>query len=922
MLISFYLSMLAFTFFPVSSTSYVLRDAHAQQSARRAYEESLTKRESVPPGYVAAPYYPTPLGGWVPEWADAYSRAHAIISNMTLAEKVNLTTGTGLYMGPCVGNTGSALRFGIPNLCLEDSALGVALTDHNTAFPAGITTGATFNKDLMYARGQALGAEARGKGVNIQLGPTVGPLGRKPRGGRNWEGFGADPVLQGVGGAQTIQGMQSQGVIATVKHFVGNEQEQYRMESIPHGLMRAESSNIDDRTLHELYAWPFAEAVRVGVGAVMTSYNEVNGSACSQNSYLINGILKDELGFQGIVMTDWLAHIGGVSSALAGLDMSMPGDGSIPLLGQSYWAYELSNSVLNGSVPMERLNDMVTRIVATWLQMGQDSGDYPDVNFSSNTADASGLCYPGAVLSPICNPINQYVAVNTTEHAATAKQVAQEGITLLKNDNNALPLKLNATLRVFGTDAQNNLQGPNSCGSRACDSGVLGMGWGSGTANYPYLDAPIDALRRRIPNVDYYATDTFPSGAKVALDDTALVFINSDSGEGSFTVEGNPGDRTISGLHAWHGGDALVSAAASSYDTVIVIVHTVGPILLESWIDLPSVKGVLFAHLPGQEAGDSLVEVLFGDVSPSGHLPYSIPKSEDDYPASVSLVGPAADGGQVQDTYTEGVFIDYRYLQAHNITPRYPFGHGLSYTRFSFTNATLSGPAAGELSTFPPPRPAKPVSPPTYSNEIPPFSEISWANSGIPLLQRINRYLYPYLTAPPPNSLAPGSNTTTNTTTASNTTSSPPPHAPPRAGGSQGGNPALFSTLYTLNLTVTNTGPVPGKAVAMLFIEYPVQAGFETPPRQLRDFVKTRTLSPGEAEVVSLEVRRKDVSVWDSVVQDWRVLNGNGNGNADGGNGEGYGFVVGMSAAAAARGEDGMGIGMVRCSSNGGCEEI
>lgn len=123
-------------------------------------------------------------------------------------------------------------------------------------------------------------------------------LGRKPRGGRNWEGFGADPVLQALGGAETIKGMQANGVIATIKHLVGNEQEQYRMDIIPHGLMKAISSNIDDRTLHELYAWPFAEAIRAGVGAVMTAYNDVNGSASSQNSQLINGLLKDEMGFQ------------------------------------------------------------------------------------------------------------------------------------------------------------------------------------------------------------------------------------------------------------------------------------------------------------------------------------------------------------------------------------------------------------------------------------------------------------------------------------------------------------------------------------------------------------------------------------------------------------------------------------------------
>jgi beta-glucosidase len=127
----------------------------------------------------------------------------------------------------------------------------------------------------MYQRGLAIGAESRGKGVNIQLGPTIGPLGRKPRGGRNWEGFGADPVLQAFGGSLSVKGMQENGVIATIKHWIGNEQEKYRMDQVPHVGIRALSANIDDRTLHELYAWPFAEAIRAGAGAVMTSYNEV-----------------------------------------------------------------------------------------------------------------------------------------------------------------------------------------------------------------------------------------------------------------------------------------------------------------------------------------------------------------------------------------------------------------------------------------------------------------------------------------------------------------------------------------------------------------------------------------------------------------------------------------------------------------------
>lgn len=233
--------------------------------------------------YSSPPYYPTPHGGWVSDWSDAYEKAYQVVSNMTLAEKVNLTTGTGFFMGPCVGQTGSAPRFGIPNLCLQDSPLGIRATDHITAFPPGLSVGATFNKELMYNRGVGIGEEARGKGVNVQLGPVVGPLGRKPRGGRNWEGFGADPTLQAIGGAETIKGMQSTGAIAALKHFIGYEQEMYRMSSI---ITKGYSSNIDDRTLHELYLWPFAEGVRAGVGSIMTAYNDVSLRLMISKSYL------------------------------------------------------------------------------------------------------------------------------------------------------------------------------------------------------------------------------------------------------------------------------------------------------------------------------------------------------------------------------------------------------------------------------------------------------------------------------------------------------------------------------------------------------------------------------------------------------------------------------------------------------------
>ncbi|PGH08165.1 beta-glucosidase [Blastomyces parvus] len=813
----------------------------------------LEPRQDGLPEWASPPYYPAPVGGWVPEWEEAYANAHAVVANMTLAEKVNLTTGTGFAMGPCVGQTGSAPRFGIPRLCLQDGPLGVRNTDHITAFPAGITVGATFDKKLMYDRGVAMGKEFRGKGVNVHLGPSVGPLGRKPRGGRNWEGFGMDPSLQGIASALTIKGVQSRGVIATVKHLVGNEQEMFRMvfpiQPVDF-LQQPYSANIDDRTLHELYLWPFADSVKAGVGAVMMAYNDVNSSSSSQNSKLINGILKDELGFQGFTMTDWFAHIGGVSSALAGLDMAMPGDGASPLSGHTYWGKELSRSVLNGTVPLERLNDMAARIVATWFKLGQDK-DFPLPNFSTHTTAENGLLYPGAVFSPI-GVVNKFVDVQEN-HNTIARAVARDGITLLKNEDGVLPLNPDSSITVFGTDAGPDPLGLNPCPDRGCNRGVLTMGWGSGTARVPYLVTPQEGIEARAPKTKFHISNNFPLNIDVKPEDIAVVFINSDSGENYITVEGNPGDRTIAGLYAWHGGDKLVMDAAEKFSTVIVVVHTVGPIIMEKWVDLPSVKAVLVAHLPGQEAG-TIADILFGDHSPSGHLPYTIPKSEDDYPDSVNLIyDPII---QIQDTFTEGLYIDYRHFVKENITARYPFGHGLSYTTFEFSEPKLS--AVTPLTEYPPERPAK-LSPPTFDNDIPPAAEAAWPKG----LNRIWRYLYPYLDDP--SSVKPGNDypypegySTT-------------PQPPPRAGGREGGNPALWDIAFNVDVKVTNTGKVAGRSVAQLYVQPPPERAADTPRLQLRQFEKTRVLQPGESEVLRLEITRRDLSVWDVTMQDWQV---------------------------------------------------
>ena len=209
---------------------------------------------------------------------------------------------------------------------MQDSPLGIRFADYVSAFPAGGTVAASWDRSEFYRRGYQMGSEHRDKGVDVQLGPVVGPLGRNPKGGRNWEGFSPDPVLSGVAVTETVKGIQDAGVIACTKHFILNEQEHFRQPGNfeDQGFVDAISSNVDDTTLHELYLWPFADAVRAGTGSIMCSYNKANNSQVCQNSYLQNYILKGELGFQGFIMSDWDAQHSGVASTLAGLDMTMP----------------------------------------------------------------------------------------------------------------------------------------------------------------------------------------------------------------------------------------------------------------------------------------------------------------------------------------------------------------------------------------------------------------------------------------------------------------------------------------------------------------------------------------------------------------------------------------------------------------------
>ncbi|KAK7032002.1 glycoside hydrolase family 3 protein [Favolaschia claudopus] len=602
-----------------------------------------------------------------PQWAAAYVKAKAAVAKMSTQDKVNLATGVGWEVGHCVGNTPSISSISFPGFCLEDSPVGVRDTDFNSVFPAAINVAATFNRTLMNQRGVAMGQEFKGKGVHVALGPMMNLM-RAPAAGRNWEGFGGDPYLSGEGAFQTITGLQSAGVQASAKHYINNEQEHFRDMS---------SSIVDDRFQHELYALPFLRSVQANVASVMCSYNQINSSFACENDKMLNGVLKTEFGFQGYVVSDWWATHSTLSIN-AGLDMTMPGDVSANS-GTSYFGSNLTAAVNSGAVSQTRISDMATRILAAWYLVGQDSG-FPAVNFDAWNTGSS---------------FNQHVNVQSN-HATLIRQIGAASTVLLKNTNSALPLKAPKTIGIVGNGAGTSSRGINGYSDRGGDDGVLAVGWGSGTANFPYLTAPLDAIKNRSSTdgtvVTSSTSDTDLNAARTAATgkDVAFVFITADSGEGYITVEGNAGDRNS--LSAWHNGDALVAAVAAVNKNTIVVVNSVGPINMEAWVGNTNVTAVVWSGLPGQEAGNGLVDVLYGAYNPSGRLPYTIGKSISDYSAQVTM---NQAGSITPIQYTEGIFIDYRHFDQANIAPRFEFGFGLSYTTFTYFGLTISGSTAG-----------------------------------------------------------------------------------------------------------------------------------------------------------------------------------------------------------------------------------
>ncbi|KAG2205238.1 hypothetical protein INT47_009503 [Mucor saturninus] len=585
-------------------------------------------------------------------WDDAYTKAKALVGQMSLEQKVNITTGDGWMMGRCVGNTYPITKPDFPALCLQDAPLGMRFADNVTSGVAGINAAASFDKEAILARGVYLGQEFYDKGVHVLLGPAMN-LGRSNEGGRGWESGGEDPYLIGVLAAESVKGIQSEGVIATAKHYILNDQELNRKNS---------SSNADERTLHEVYLWPFARAVEAGVGSIMCSYNQLHGTWACEDDYTLNQVLKGELGFKGFVQSDWSATMSTVPSANGGLDMTMPGDITFNS-NDSYFGKNLTDAVHAKTVDESRVTDMVTRIVAAWYKVGQDK-NFPSVKINAFHRDEAEI-------------------VNVQrDHKKLARSMAAASNVLLKNSG-ILPLsKSTKSIALVGSGikvSSSGINGKDACADHGCLDGHLAQGWGSGTADFPYLIDPLTGLTNALGKgvkIQTSDSDWDLEAAATAVEgaDVAFVFSATDSGEEYIVFDGNVGDRN--NLSLWNNGDNLIKAVADANKNTIVVINSVGATLMP-WIDHPNIKAVLWPGLAGQESGNALADVVTGAVNPSGRLPYTIAKEVTDYNVKPDP--------KFDIEYSEKLLVGYRWFDHAKIEPLFPFGHGLSYTTFSYS---------------------------------------------------------------------------------------------------------------------------------------------------------------------------------------------------------------------------------------------
>ena len=535
-------------------------------------------------------------------------------------------------------------RLGIPALQESDASLGVTDPanvrpgDHATALPSTLLLAATFDRQIAFAGGQVVGNEARLKGFNVQLAGGV-DLARDPRNGRNFEYAGEDPLLAGTIAGEAIRGIQSEGVISTVKHYALNDQETGR--NFANAIISEEAARESDLLAFEI-------AIEKGhPGSVMCSYNLVNGAYACGNDWLLNAVLKRDWGYKGWVMSDW----GAVKSpdfALKGLDQ----ESGQEIDKQVWFDAPLRQALANGQVRQARIEDMTRRILRSMF--------------------AAGLFdHPGAMGT-----------IDYTGHASTAQSEAAAGIVLLKNEGSLLPLAASVKkILVIGGHADAGvLSGAGSsqvtAGPDELDEPLGGEGlMASFRHGIFHASSPLRALRQRLPNatISFYDGRYPAEAARLAkAADLVIVFGLQWMGENEDAPD----------LSLPSGQDDLIEATTTANPHTVVVLETGGPVVMP-WLD--KAGAVLEAWYPGERGGDAIADIVVGAVNPSGRLPLTFPRSLDQYPR-VDLPGRDLPDGEIFDVpYNEGAEVGYRRFAKTGNKPLFPFGFGLSYSKFQYS---------------------------------------------------------------------------------------------------------------------------------------------------------------------------------------------------------------------------------------------
>ncbi|MBO4476222.1 MAG: glycoside hydrolase family 3 C-terminal domain-containing protein [Bacteroidales bacterium] len=609
-------------------------------------------------------------------------RVADVLPRLTIEEKVALTHAQSKFSSRGVP------RLGIPEVWCTDGPHGIRpevlwdewdqagwTNDSCTAFPALSCLAATWDKDMSLLFGRSIGAEARYRKKDILLGPGVN-ICRTPLNGRNFEYMGEDPFLAGKMVVPYVQGVQENGVAACVKHYAVNNQETKRT---------ATSSNLDDRTLYEIYLPAFETAVREGgAWAIMGSYNLYNGQFNCHNKRLLLDILKGEWGFDGVVVSDWGGCRDDDEAIFNGLDMEFGTwtNGLTGAASDSYRNYHLADPYLqriaDGRAGTKELDDKASRILRTIFRTSMS----PEKHFGS---------------------------FNSPEHYDAARKIAAAGTVLLQN-NGALPLNIpdGGKLVIIGENAVKKM--------------VVGGGSSSLKTNYEIT--PLEGLQEAFPNAEIiwergYVGDTSTSYNKV---DTGQDLSESRSpsqllADALSAAEGADAVIFIGGLNKSkgqdnegtdradivlpYGQDAVIEALSAAIPSLIVVNISGSPVAMP-WAD--KVAAIVQGWYGGSESGRALADVLTGAVNPSGRLPFTLPKALSDGPLKTARQYPGIqeEGSKWwQEYYDEGVFVGYRWYDKENIPVQFPFGHGLSYTSFSYDNARLSRKALACAGSFP-----------------------------------------------------------------------------------------------------------------------------------------------------------------------------------------------------------------------------